>query len=92
VVFIKNFLNYIFLFSIAYRWVMILWEREIPSRLDQRDLEMAIGKRTGRTKSGEIRRAWVVRYRDPQGNYRQRAFKLRRDAEAWVAHINAETG
>jgi hypothetical protein len=43
---------------------------------------MAIGKRTWKT--------WIVRYRDAAGNYRQKTFKSKRDAEAWVALINAE--
>jgi integrase len=51
---------------------------------------MVIGKRTWKTASGEIRCAWIVRYRDAEGNYRQKTFKSKRDAEAWVAHVNTE--
>lgn len=51
---------------------------------------MAIGKRIWKTTSGEIRSAWIVRYRDAGGNYRQKTFKSKRDAVAWVAHINTK--
>jgi hypothetical protein len=50
---------------------------------------MAVLKRTGKSKSGEIRLSWVVRYRDAEGKYRQITFKTLRDAKAWDARAKA---
>jgi integrase len=51
---------------------------------------MAVAKRTWTTRSGEIRTAWVVRYYDADGKYRQKTFKRERDAKEWDAQTRVD--
>jgi integrase len=51
---------------------------------------MAVAKRTWTTLSGEVRTAWVVRYYDDQGIYRQKTFERARDAKAYERRVKGE--
>jgi hypothetical protein len=50
---------------------------------------MAVATRIWKTQKGEIRKAYVVRYRDAERKVRQRTFKRWRDAEAWDAQAKS---
>ena len=51
---------------------------------------MAVSKRTCKTKSGELRTTWVVRYYDADGKYRMKTFKREREAKAWEAQTKVD--
>jgi integrase len=51
---------------------------------------MAVSIRTWKTKSGEDRKAYVVRYRDGDRKYRLKTFKTRKEAKAWDARTNVD--
>jgi integrase len=51
---------------------------------------MAVSIRTWKTRSGEDRKAYVVRYLDEDRKYRLKTFKTRKAAKAWEARTNAD--
>ena len=51
---------------------------------------MSAAKRNWTTPSGETRTAWVARYYDDKGKYRQKTFKRERDAKAYERKVKGE--
>jgi integrase len=49
-----------------------------------------VRKRVWRTRQGEIKTNWTAYYRDQQGQRHNKAFAMKRDAEAWLLRARSE--